>query len=300
MATWIIGIDAQNPQHWDYAKHHGYWDMTRWTSYEPGDILYFWQARASLLGRARVTKGTYELPEGTSMPWNIEDEKRQNYQARVEFETTHATAAAQPSWSELEAATGVRGKTNFGPRRIATDDGERWLAQQVAGVDVLFIDPEAEKLAEEFVQSDDGQAAPSPQELEVDRRIRIEASIVVRRGQGAFRQSLLSAYDHKCAITGTNVDALLDAAHILPYKGTHTDRPDNGLLLRTDIHTLFDLYLLAIDAGHVVLSSTLDESEYTHLAGGAVSPATSGHEPSPTYLQQHLDEFKRRENARFE
>ena len=44
---------------------------------------------------------------------------------------------------------------------------------------------------------------------------------------------------------GGRSDAL-DAAHIYPYRGTKTNLTDNGLIMRADIHTLFDLYLLGI------------------------------------------------------
>jgi putative restriction endonuclease len=61
-----------------------------------------------------------------------------------------------------------------------------------------------------------------------------------RLGQGAFRISVTSVYQHRCAVTGERTLPILDAAHIRPYEqgGEHDVR--NGLLLRTDIHRLFD------------------------------------------------------------
>jgi hypothetical protein len=61
-----------------------------------------------------------------------------------------------------------------------------------------------------------------------DARERIMASIVRRRGQPAFRRQLLRAYKCKCAISGCGVEATLDAAHIVPYKGPETNYPANG------------------------------------------------------------------------
>ena len=101
-------------------------------------------------------------------------------------------------------------------------------------------------------------------------------SIAVRRGQPAFRKSLLDAYGGKCAVTGCAVGALLEAAHILPYQGDHTNHVQNGLLLRTDIHTLFDLGLLTITpfTYEVVLSQLLNGSEYWHIHGKVITLPT--------------------------
>ncbi len=78
-------------------------------------------------------------------------------------------------------------------------------------------------------------------------RERATTSILRRRGQPKFRQDLLEAYDYCCAITGcSSVDAL-EAAHIIFYNETQNNKPTNGLLLRADIHTLFDCDLIAID-----------------------------------------------------
>lgn len=61
-----------------------------------------------------------------------------------------------------------------------------------------------------------------------------------RLGQGGFRVSVMDAYGRACAITTEHSLPVLDAAHIRPYgeHGEHDVR--NGLLLRSDIHRLFD------------------------------------------------------------
>jgi HNH endonuclease len=80
-----------------------------------------------------------------------------------------------------------------------------------------------------------------------DARKRVLTSIVRRQGQSQFRQKLLAAYKGNCAISGCNVEQALEAAHIIPYRGTQTNVISNGLLLRADLHTLFDLKLITID-----------------------------------------------------
>lgn len=79
-----------------------------------------------------------------------------------------------------------------------------------------------------------------------DGRRKVIQEIVRRQGQPKFRKALLAAYAGKCAVTGCDVGAVLEAAHIAPYLGTDSNAIQNGLLLRADIHTLFDLGQLKI------------------------------------------------------
>ena len=97
--------------------------------------------------------------------------------------------------------------------------------------------------AETLVQPD---PAFNPSEME-DQRAKSIAEIVRRRGQAKFRKTLLEAYNSKCVVTGCDAAEALEAAHITPYLGEETNHPQNGLLLRADIHSLFDLGLLSVD-----------------------------------------------------
>lgn len=72
-------------------------------------------------------------------------------------------------------------------------------------------------------------------------------SIALRRGQPAFRESLIRAYGGRCAITGWEVLEALEAAHIVPFADGGRAVPTNGLLLRADLHTLFDLHLITVE-----------------------------------------------------
>lgn len=102
-----------------------------------------------------------------------------------------------------------------------------------------------------------------------DARQRIASSVVARRGQQAFRQALFSAYGGRCAITRCEVAGVLEAAHIFPYRGPNTNHVSNGILLRADMHTLFDIGLLRISPTdfRVELGSEIEESEYAQLNG---------------------------------
>lgn len=123
-------------------------------------------------------------------------------------------------------------------------------------------------------------------------RERVLASIVRRRGQSAFRQHLLTAYRGRCAFSGCDVEAVLEAAHIVPYLGPKTNHPANGLLLRADLHTLFDLHLLGVEppSMRILVSSDLNGSRYESLRGRLVKPTrVEGSGPSLKALSQHCD-----------
>src|SRR5262249_10209379 len=68
----------------------------------------------------------------------------------------------------------------------------------------------------------------------------------VRVGQGEFRRLLMEAYGPVCAFTGPQLQETLQAAHIQPYVDAESNHVRNGLLLRADMHLLFDLGLLTL------------------------------------------------------
>jgi putative restriction endonuclease len=80
-----------------------------------------------------------------------------------------------------------------------------------------------------------------------DTRTSVLRQIRLRRGQSQFRSSLVSRYGGACVVTGCKLLDVLEAAHIWPYRGSEDHDPSNGLLLRADMHILFDLNMMAIE-----------------------------------------------------
>ncbi|GAC1674405.1 MAG: hypothetical protein NVS9B2_23850 [Steroidobacteraceae bacterium] len=102
-----------------------------------------------------------------------------------------------------------------------------------------------------------------------DQRNLVLRSIRLRRGQQKFRRALLKRYGNACAVSGCRVEDILEAAHIWPYRSDEDNDPSNGLLLRADLHTLFDLNLLAIDPRNlaVCFHPSVVEEGYRDLEG---------------------------------
>lgn len=125
---------------------------------------------------------------------------------------------------------------------------------------------------------DDDEAWPSEPEIdsESDFIIRSEDSreialcaVRLRRGQSSFRNALIERYGATCMVTGCDVRAVIEAAHIKPYRGDSDHHVSNGLLLRSDIHTLFDLNLVGVDptSMRIVLHPALQRTPYGEYEG---------------------------------
>lgn len=128
-----------------------------------------------------------------------------------------------------------------------------------------------------------------------DARKRKLREVVHRQGQPKFRKQLMKAYAAKCAISGCTLVEVLEAAHITPYMGPDTNKVKNGLLLRADIHTLFDLGLISIDPDtlRIRLSSLIQETEYKTFAGKRIHlPGEPTLRPSKAALEEHLKDFQ--------
>lgn len=135
---------------------------------------------------------------------------------------------------------------------------------------------------------------PFDPDAEMDDRQKTVAEVVRRQGQPQFRRWLLHAYEGKCCISQYDAESALEAAHIIRYRGAHTNHPENGLLLRADLHGLFDLGLLGIrpDTMRVVLSTALRTTRYESLESSRVRlPREKEHRPNEIALQKHLDMF---------
>lgn len=111
-----------------------------------------------------------------------------------------------------------------------------------------------------------------------DGRVWTERSVALREGQPEFRTQVIELYENRCAISSCETVDALEAAHILPYKGKQSNQPWNGILLRADLHLLFDKNLLMIDPQNlrVRLNPRLKGTEYSRFHGVRLRPPIRG------------------------
>jgi putative restriction endonuclease len=122
-------------------------------------------------------------------------------------------------------------------------------------------------------------------------------TIVPRLGQGLFRILVTDVYDKRCTVTGERTLPVLDAAHIKPYEIVQKHEVWNGLLMRSDLHRLFDRGYVSVDPStrRLVVSKRIkDEFEngkdYYKLEGMPVrEPNTSWAQPNSENLEFHFN-----------
>lgn len=118
-----------------------------------------------------------------------------------------------------------------------------------------------------------------------------------RLGQGAFRVLVTDAYSRRCAVTGERTLPVLEAAHIRSYTSDGPHLVSNGLLLRSDLHTLFDRgYLTVTPELRVEVSPRIRREfengrEYYRHHGQALltAPRDPTDRPASGFLRWHND-----------
>lgn len=288
MASWILSIDKDHPQHWGYAVDHGLWDLRTPRSIKAGDVVYFWQSgsKGGWVGRVEAAEDAYAINEAKAAPgpwddWGTNSPKP--YRARFGLNVIDSAASKDPKWAEVQTALGVNinpGWTyKFSPSQEAVlasyfSDSPA-VTEHASPLDADYSDQERERDLEKFGYD--------------LRRFTLRA-IAMREGQPEFRRGLLASYQSRCAITGVSAEEVLEAAHISPYKGGQSNETHNGLLLRADIHTLFDRFLITVEPAHVVrVSPKLWATDYVELDGKDLICVPTGPDdrPDPELLRRH-------------
>jgi len=120
-----------------------------------------------------------------------------------------------------------------------------------------------------------------------------QAVVRVRRGQRAFRRMLLDRYHEICALTGEAPDRVLEAGHLYSYAKLGEHHEHGGLLLRRDVHRLFDDGGLAIDPTALTIDVAPELSaypQYASLHGQHLHVKVK--DPQVEWLEKHWHEHR--------
>jgi putative restriction endonuclease len=136
---------------------------------------------------------------------------------------------------------------------------------------------------------------PSQELAEEQARYGAPRTVLPRLGQGAFRIEVTDAYTRRCAITGEKTLPALEAAHIQPYAENGPHKVSNGLLLRSDLHNLFDQGYLTVTLAHRVEVSRRIREEFQngrhyyalHGQKLEVVPTGTSFQPAREHLEWH-------------
>lgn len=119
---------------------------------------------------------------------------------------------------------------------------------------------------------------------------------IPRRGQGTFRRIVLTAYGNQCAVTGEHTIPVLQASHIKPFAEQLEHEVQNGIALRSDVHTLFDRGYVTVTKDHRFLVSDALRHDfangkvyYKHNGESVRLPDDPRLRPNPEFLEWHAD-----------
>lgn len=277
MTGWIVKSSGNEPDRLVHAIKDGYWVVRNpgaLRGIEPEDHVFFWRTdygdESGLQAYIIATTPLEVIDPDAGKPswpaWNPTE-----FTHRFGFELVADSVHVQRSWSELRQITKQTLVAKSPVNRIKDDS-------KVAEICALY-------------NRDDGRSSIDPYDRNdwTDTRTISKRATVERPGQIRFRETARRAYDTTCAVTRYKVRAVLEAAHIDPYRGADSDHVQNSLLLRSDIHRLFDAFEITIDDDYrVMLSPTLRTSAYGDLHGTPILlPTSIDHYPSSTALARH-------------
>lgn len=131
-------------------------------------------------------------------------------------------------------------------------------------------------------------------DLLVDLRTVGVRNVRVRNGQANFRDEVLAFHGYACCVTGCVERDVLEAAHIIPFKGEQSNDVRNGLALRVDIHRLFDRWLISIDptSFEVRVAAAIVDPAYRALDGRRLFRRNNA--PDRNFLLMHYKQFMER------
>lgn len=122
-----------------------------------------------------------------------------------------------------------------------------------------------------------GESFPQQYEKPTGDKKTTSRNVTDREGQARFRQDLIDHYGCSCMVSGETVERVIEAAHIEPFDGAKTNYLGNGLLLRVDLHRLFDSGLLAVEphSHKIHLHPDLAHSSYGAYHGKTLALRTT-------------------------
>jgi putative restriction endonuclease len=129
-----------------------------------------------------------------------------------------------------------------------------------------------------------------PNDPSINRRM---VEIAVRKGQKKLRDKLLYQYEGKCAITGCDIESVLHACHIRPFAESKSCLTEDAILLRADIHDLFDDWLVVIhpDTLCVGIHNSIAHSAYSEWHGKRIADRIDGGPLKREGLQDRWERF---------
>jgi len=151
------------------------------------------------------------------------------------------------------------------------NENEKYLLASISKEEVI----ELHKL--KFVQQDLDKVVKTIRETQIPANVerkRVTREVLERPYQNLFRKNILTAFNSTCLITGVSIENVLEASHIIDVQYNGSDKVENGLCLRSDIHQLFDSrHLRLLPNGEIILSEVAAaKNNYSKIPSQIIIP----------------------------
>lgn len=266
---------------WDGPRPSSHIDRTPGPAVQPGDELFIWthedEAFGNGLGMTATAVADAVRPEGDRHAIRLRDTAL--IPRPFGFRQLGARAASSPLLAIMNSDRSPRAWI------VAEDD-----AAFLNGLIAEFGQPISAEVNAAYL---DPWSLAITQGLEKIRAAIVERKTTItkaRPGQQAFRAEAMSRHGGKCVFTGCRVPEAIEAAHVIPHTGDlQFERPDNSLVIRRDVHALFDTFLLSIhpQSGRVEVALRLLDTVYGKLKGREVD-----HKVAKQALEFHFRQFR--------
>lgn len=230
---------------------------------------------------------------GSLSKWGIDHKITDSFLGDIRDPSKFTTLSGLIKATDIFAERNSRGNHMYG---ATLANYSRYLndRSRIVASKTIPLSPFHSELA--HIQLAEEKELPFEPNGENDARVRVLREVIRRQGQPKFRSNLLTAYDSRCAISKCSLLVVLDAAHVTPYLGPYTNSISNGILLRTDLHALWDQGLVAIDpsTGKISISDSLKDSEYQQFdKSQPFQPVDLGSRISPQALAEQWKIFQK-------
>jgi hypothetical protein len=152
----------------------------------------------------------------------------------------------------------------------------------------------------DFVPIGPGETTLTDEAAQEVARLKLLSKQLIRPDQRRFREKMRRIYRNRCPVTGCLTPAALEAAHIKTQEGRDFNDSMNGILLRSDIHCLFDRLLITLspDGTKIETSPELTDPGYAVLKTVTIDPPVGGPPPSAENIRDHRNRFFERQRRR--
>lgn len=270
---------------WDGPRPSSFSDLTPGPEIKAGDVLYLWAHEDEDYGNGygltgiAITKGVASQ-EGPLMiqlnnlallksPFGFKDIEGEVWESRI-LDLIHS---------------------DRGPRAWIMSVEER------QDIDILIArwgrrKTQAVKNAEnKYLSALEAALHEQKEEIGEAEQERKTAVAKARPGQQRFRTEAMKRHGGRCIVTGTKIAEVLEAAHVIPHTGHPAfEVPENSLVLRRDVHALFDSGLIALHpkSGQLLIAESLKTSGYVKLDKKVVD-----HKLAPESLRYQYIKFRK-------